>query len=83
MDKKITQYAYLKPDGMRILVIYLMLENKQTVNYKRINEIFEISYKTFGRAIASIRTATSNVELANKAEVIFNRRRNSYELIRY
>lgn len=80
---KESNYRYLKPDGMRVLFIYLMLENKQIVNFDRITQAFEISYRTFGRAIASIRDALNNSELAYKCEVIFNRKRNTYELIKY
>jgi len=77
------QYSLIKPDGMRVLLIYLMLDNRQIVNYKRIGQALEISYKTFGRTIASLRDAVGSELLCAKAEIVFNRKRNTYELIKY
>lgn len=83
MNGETNYYSILKPDGTRILVVYLMLDNRQVVNYERIKEMFEISYPTFMRLIASLRDALDSMWLLSKAELIFNKGRNSYELIKY
>lgn len=82
MNQTKTYYAPLKPDGMRVLAVYIMLDNRQIVNYERINSMFEISYMTFMRTIASIRDALDNFEVKSNEKLIFNKRKDSYELIK-
>lgn len=80
---EISKYSQIKADGMRLVVIYIMLENRQVVNYSKIYQMFEISYSTFARVIAQLRLIVRDGILCPKGVVIFNRRRNSYELIRF
>ena len=72
----------LSLSGMRLLVVYLMLYNGQTVNYNKVYDMFEISYPTFARIIGTIRDSVENNDLAVKSKLIYNRRKDTYELIK-
>lgn len=74
---------YIKPDGMRILYVYLMLEERQIVNYNRICEQYDISYRTFMRIITSIRDALFDADHYCTGQLVFNKTRDTYELIKY
>ena len=76
-------YTPVKPEAVRILAVFLLLEKRQIVNYDRIYLMYEISYNTFMRIIYSIREVLNNNEVPYKATLIFNRRRNTYELIKF
>jgi hypothetical protein len=59
-----------------------MLEKRQKVNYEIIQEIYGCSYRTFKRLICSVREAIELVCDPMKTYIIYNRKRDSYELIK-
>ena len=66
---------------LRVLTVYLMLEKRQKVNFETIEQIYGCSQRTFKRLIASVRDAVEIVYDSSKTYVIYNKKRNSYELI--
>ena len=59
-----------------------MLEKGQKVNFEIIEQLYGCSHRTFKRLIASVRDAIETVFDPMKTYIIFNRKRNSYELIK-
>ena len=82
MSSTKSYYTPVKPQAVRILTVFLMLEKRQIVNYDRIYDMFEISYNTFMRLIYSIREVLNNYQLQYNATLVFNRKRHTYELIK-
>lgn len=66
----------------RVLTVYLMLERRQKVNYEIIEQLFGCSKRTFKRLIASVRESIGTVLDPMNTYIIYNRKRNSYELIK-
>ena len=58
-----------------------MLIKRQKVNFEIIQEIYGCSYRTFKRLICSVREAIELVHNPYKTYIIYNKKRNSYELI--
>lgn len=58
-----------------------MLERRQKVNYEIIEKLYGCSHRTFKRLIASVRSSLQIVFDPMKTYIVFNRKRNSYELI--
>ena len=59
-----------------------MLEKRQKVNYEIIEKLYGCSHRTFKRLISSVRSSLQIVFNSEKTYIIFNRKRNSYELIK-
>ncbi len=66
----------------RVLTIFIKLLRRQRVNYEIVYEMYECSKRTMDRIIASIRDALDNSDIYYDFELIYNKKRNSYELIR-
>jgi len=62
-------------------MVYIMLQHKQRVNYDIVFEKFGCSERTFKRIIATIRELIEIVIPLPNTYLIFNKTRNSYELI--
>lgn len=64
----------------KVLTLYLMLSHHQKVNFDSFSALYECSKSTFKRCLIAVRIAISSISDFN-CEVIFNKKKNSYELI--
>ena len=65
----------------KVTMVYIMLQHKQRVNYDIVFEKFGCSERTFKRIIATIRELIEIVIPLPNTYLVFNKTRNSYELI--
>lgn len=64
----------------KTLIVYLMLQSKQRVDYETLYDMLGVSRRTFGRLIATVR---DSLEMARiHAQIIYNRSTKTYELVK-